>query len=774
MAEERIQSPGLTREELMERGWTRGILQRNPADERRGEMEVWTQDYVAQVEALPEVRRVIDETLREREQTARMRQVPRSRIPELLKQGGELLTRALEQTLETSELPEDQAADVRALALFCHEQVLEPVSTQQALDLDKRAKYRPRAEEIRVSFRKSWSVHHLRSGGLRAMRRHRWVLAYLPELEELAGKYAANLVRFVRRSLTELRETDESVPVEELLSVPKVREQFPGRRPSLKENYNLYYIQGIIQLKLERLLAVAPKDEYPEARAMERRFIIHVGGTNTGKTYSALKRLEEVWTGAYLAPLRLLALEVQERLLAAGVRCSMRTGEEEDIVPGETHVASTVEKAELHTRYDVAVIDECQMIADPFRGFAWTRAILGLQADEIHLCTAPEALPLLEEILKDLGDPYEVVEHHRSVPLIWQEKPVRLSQAEQGDAFIAFSKREVLKMAARLRDMEIPTSIIYGAMPYEARRAQMHQFLSGETKVLVATDAIGMGLNLPVRRIVFTETEKFDGRVRRPLTPPEVKQIAGRAGRMGLYDVGYVAAIRGADEDGYLPVCLERPNPLIRRASLGFTDLVASLEYPIADVLKAWSSQPVQQPYERMDVSRHIRLIGLLYRFVPMSQQLPREDLLRACGIPFDEGREQLLYQFFQYMSVYCKGAEKELEKPVLQGGQLDDLELYFKRLELYYSFSKTFQYDYDETWLRAEKMVTSDRINRLLTSDLEKCGPRCRICGRPLPVDSPFGVCERCFRRQRAGGGQSAPAAPKMPLPEKKRRGTK
>ena len=101
----------------MERGWTRGILQRNPADERRGEMEVWTQDYVAQVEALPEVRRVIDETLQEREQTARMRQVPRSRIPELLKQGGELLTRALEQTLETSELPEDQGRDARSSCL---------------------------------------------------------------------------------------------------------------------------------------------------------------------------------------------------------------------------------------------------------------------------------------------------------------------------------------------------------------------------------------------------------------------------------------------------------------------------------------------------------------------------------------------------------------------------------------------------------------------------------------------------------------------------------
>ena len=96
-----------------------------------------------------------------------------------------------------------------------------------------------------------------------------------------------------------------------------------------------------------------------------------VGERSSGKSYSALQRLREAETGAYLAPLRLLALEVQERMLAAGVACSMRTGEEEDIVPNETHVSSTVEKADLRAHYAVAVIDECQMIADRQRGYAF-------------------------------------------------------------------------------------------------------------------------------------------------------------------------------------------------------------------------------------------------------------------------------------------------------------------------------------------------------------------------------------------------------------------
>ena len=94
-------------------------------------------------------------------------------------------------------------------------------------------------------------------------------------------------------------------------------------------------------------MALNPKDEYPEARAMDRHFILHLGGTNTGKTYAGFQRLKQARTGVYLAPLRLLALEAQEVLLDAGIDCSLTTGEEEDRRAGDTHVAATAEKLDL-------------------------------------------------------------------------------------------------------------------------------------------------------------------------------------------------------------------------------------------------------------------------------------------------------------------------------------------------------------------------------------------------------------------------------------------
>lgn len=174
--------------------------------------------------------------------------------------------------------------------------------------------------------------------------------------------------------------------------------------------YSVFYIPRAIRSSLKLLVALNPKDEYPEARAMQRHFILHTGGTNTGKTYAGFERLRKSKTGVYLAPLRLLALEAQERLLDLGVACSLTTGEEEDRREGDTHVAATAEKLDLSARYDVAVIDECQMIADRERGFAWTRAILGVLAPEVHLCAAPEARDLLIRIIESTrrhvgGDP---------------------------------------------------------------------------------------------------------------------------------------------------------------------------------------------------------------------------------------------------------------------------------------------------------------------------------------------------------------------------------
>ena len=113
---------------------------------------------------------------------------------------------------------------------------------------------------------------------------------------------------------------------------------------------------------------------------------------------------------------------------------------------------------------------------------------------------------------------------------------------KRGDALIVFSRKDVHSVAAELQETGLKCSIVYGSLPYDVRHREAEQFASGATDVVVATDAIGMGMNLPIRRVVFLETTKFDGVQERPLTISEIQQIAGRAGRFGIYDTGYVAS----------------------------------------------------------------------------------------------------------------------------------------------------------------------------------------------------------------------------------------
>ncbi|MCR4804343.1 MAG: hypothetical protein K5981_01640, partial [Clostridia bacterium] len=303
------------------------------------------------------------------------------------------------------------------------------------------------------------------------------------------------------------------------------RRHFPSQMlaaEGLENVWSAWYVPQAIRSDLKLLLSLEAKDEYPDARAMKRHFVLHIGGTNTGKTYEGFRCLRQARTGVYLAPLRLLAVEAQETLLDAGLDCSLTTGEEEDVREGDTHVAATAEKLDLKARYDVAVIDECQMIEDPQRGYAWTRAILGVQAPEVHLCAAPQAKDILIRLIRSCGDSFEVKIHKRRTPLFCMNRTVDLEHIQPGDALIAFSKVEVLSVAEELRRSGKDPAIIYGALPYAARRMQMEDFLAGETQYIVATDAIGMGLNLPIRRILFLDTEKFDGVERRELKPAEI------------------------------------------------------------------------------------------------------------------------------------------------------------------------------------------------------------------------------------------------------------
>ena len=267
---------------------------------------------------------------------------------------------------------------------------------------------------------------------------------------------------------------------------------------------------------------------------MKRKIYIHLGDTNTGKTYNAVERLKEAKKGVYLSPLRILALENYDKLNNEGIVCDLMTGEEEIIKENSTHVSCTIEKVNLKQSYDIAVIDEIQMISDTQRGIAWSRAILGLRCNEIHICGAINAKELLIKILDDCEEEYEIKEYHRNIPLIVESKNFSYNDVQEGDAIVSFSKKRVLEIAQDYSNKNIKTSIIYGDLPPEVRKMQYEQFINKENKVLVTTDAIGMGVNLPIRRIIFMSIRKFDGEEVRELTSQEIKQIAGRAGRKGI------------------------------------------------------------------------------------------------------------------------------------------------------------------------------------------------------------------------------------------------
>ena len=203
------------------------------------------------------------------------------------------------------------------------------------------------------------------------------------------------------------------------------------------------YIRNKAKDDIKDIILDNPVNEYEEARAMKRHFILHVGETNTGKTYASIERLMEAESGVYLAPLRLLALEIQDKLNSQNIACSLLTGEEEDILNYAYHVSSTIEKLQLGTPYDVCVIDEAQMIADKQRGWAWTRAILGVLAPEIHICMAPEALDIVIKLIKDCNDTYEVIKHTRDTELVFEDEPFNLNKdVKKGDALVVFGKKK--------------------------------------------------------------------------------------------------------------------------------------------------------------------------------------------------------------------------------------------------------------------------------------------------------------------------------------------
>ena len=470
------------------------------------------------------------------------------------------------------------------------------------------------------------------------------------------------------------------------------------------------HIPKIVGEEFEKNFPENPKDEYKLARAIKRKVIIHLGDTNTGKTYNAIERLKNAKKGIYLSPLRILALENYEKLNNEGVTCDLMTGEEEIINENSTHVSCTIEKVNLNEEYDIAVIDEIQMIGDSRRGMAWSRALLGLRCKEIHICGALNTKELLQNILTDCNDDYEINEYTRNTPLEVENKNFSYNDTKEGDAIVVFSKKRVLEIAQSYSEKGIKASIIYGDLPPEVRKMQYAEFLNKETKVLVTTDAIGMGVNLPIRRIIFMSVSKYDGEEVRELTSQEVKQVAGRAGRKGIYDVGYVASIGGTQD--LIKEKLEMKDKLIDKAVIGPSDAILKIKnLPLNQKLALWKDRKESLDYyTKMDISEYLLILDRIKKY-----KLKEIDQWKLIRVPFDVSRDDLMEAFLFYVDELFVLKYKELTKPQCFAGNLDDLEIYYQKINMYYSFSKIFNLNFDVEWVYSERRRVSEDINDIL-----------------------------------------------------------
>lgn len=486
-----------------------------------------------------------------------------------------------------------------------------------------------------------------------------------------------------------------------------------------------------------------PDTWFPFARAMKRKIVYHCGPTNSGKTYNALQRFMEAKKGVYCSPLRLLAMEVFDRVNASGVYCSLLTGQERKEFPFSNHVACTVEMASTDELYEVAVIDEIQMMVDPCRGYAWTRALLGLKADEIHLCGDPSVLNVVRKICLETGD--ELVEQHyeRFKPLVVEAKTLLgdLKNVRSGDCIVAFSRREIFEVKLAIEKLtNHRCCVIYGALPPETRRQQASLFndQDNEFDVLVASDAVGMGLNLNIRRVVFYNLSKYNGDKMVPVPASQVKQIAGRAGRRGSrYPDGLTTTLHLEDLD-YLIECLKKPFDEVKRVGLFpffeqfelFSAQLPDLKFP--KLLEKFGENCRLDGSYFLCQNLHVRKIANMLERI---QGLSLEDRFNFCFAPVNIRDPKAMYHLLRFASTYAQ----ELPVNIAMGmpkcaarsdAELLDLETRHQVVSMYLWLSNHFEEERFPYVKKAETMATD--IVELLGESLV------RACWKPESRNSP------------------------------------
>ncbi|MEA2098608.1 MAG: helicase-related protein [Campylobacterota bacterium] len=523
--------------------------------------------------------------------------------------------------------------------------------------------------------------------------------------------------------------------------------------------YNIH--EQLVKKQRHALLARTIRDFknlFPMAREMRRKLTLHIGPTNSGKTYTAMKKLEDADTGYYLAPLRLLALEGYETLKAKGIDSSLITGEEQILDDEATHISSTIEMLNFEVDVDVCVIDEVQMIDDRDRGWAWANAIIGAPAKEIIMTGSSNSKEAIIALAEYLGEELEIIEFERKNPLTLQEYPTNPEDVEPGTAIIAFSRKDVLRLKQNFSKF-FSVSVVYGNLSPEVRREEARRFREGETEILIATDAIAMGMNLPIKTILFSKAEKFDGISQRNLQPSEIHQISGRAGRYGLSEEGFVGALNKESlkivKKNFYKDAKTITIPFKVMANLEHIKLVGNIleENSLREILKFFvDNMEFNGPFHASNLSDMLEAATIVDRF-----DLDIATKYHLACAPLTLKSPYIISAYESYVLALERKEPVRYIPPALSGSfaqTADDLlraEDMVKEISLYLWLS----YRFDEYFLDEQKARTSRGVlNKYIEGTLQQnqLASRCKLCGAILPVNSKFAICQRCFKKNYTG----------------------
>lgn len=380
---------------------------------------------------------------------------------------------------------------------------------------------------------------------------------------------------------------------------------------------------------------------------LDSNVVALLGPTNTGKTHDAIERMLEHRSAMIGLPLRLLAREVYEKLVArAGAGAvALLTGEERQIPLRPRYWVCTVESMPQELEVEFVAVDEIQLAADPFRGHVFTQRLLHFRGTrETYFLGADSMSKIVRELV-----PHAVLDRRSRLSTLRYGGQSSLSALNPRSAVVALSTRELYRIAEVIRKRKGGVAVVLGALSPRTRNAQVDLFQSGKVDFLVATDAIGMGLNLDLREVTFANLHKFDGRKRRPLNLQELAQIAGRAGRASqdglfstLHSIPALApnVIRAIEEHRF---------PAIRRLVWRNHDLDFSSMEALTDALRKPSPRPMLQRIQSAE--DYEALIWLKERAAIQSRATSRarvEMLWQVCQIP--DYRKLLLDRHFSFL----------------------------------------------------------------------------------------------------------------------------